>query len=91
MAKTKISEISFEQKLALKNAFSNAAEQAEFEQETIAIYYGISLSLLQQWRCNGGGPKFKKIGRTILYQKSDVLDFFKQKYENTSQYQNKAS
>jgi hypothetical protein len=75
MAKAKISEIPFEQKLALKNAFSNAAEQAEFEQETIAIYYGISISLLQQWRCNGGGPKFKKIGRTILYQKSDVLDF----------------
>ena len=91
MAKAKISEIPFEQKLALKNAFSNAVEQAEFEQETIAIYYGISISLLQQWRCNGGGPKFKKIGRTILYQKSDVLDFFKQKYENTSQYQNKAS
>ena len=91
MAKAKISEIPFEQKLALKNAFSNAVEQAEFEQETIAIYYGISVSLLQQWRCNGGGPKFKKIGRTILYQKSDVLIFFKQKYENTSQYQNKAS
>ncbi|AXQ21252.1 DNA-binding protein [Acinetobacter wuhouensis] len=91
MAKVKISEIPFEQKLALRNAFSNAKEQTEFEQETIAIYYGISLSLLQQWRCNGGGPKFKKIGRTILYQKSDVLDFFKQKYENTSQYQRKAS
>ncbi|BBF76404.1 MULTISPECIES: MerR family transcriptional regulator [Acinetobacter] len=91
MAKAKISEISFEQKLALRNAFSNATEHTEFEQETIAIYYGISLSLLQQWRCNGGGPKFKKIGRTILYQKSDVLIFFKQKYENTSQYQNKAS
>ena len=58
MAKAKISEISFEQKLALRNAFSNATEHTEFEQETIAIYYGISLSLLQQWRCNGG-PKFK--------------------------------
>lgn len=86
MAKPKISEISFEQKLALKNAFSNALEQAEFEQEIIAIYYNISISLLQQWRCKGCGPKFKKIGRTILYQKADVLDFFKRKYENTSQY-----
>ncbi|MDH2018878.1 helix-turn-helix domain-containing protein [Acinetobacter ursingii] len=91
MVKQKITDMSLEHKLALKNAFSNAVEQAEFEQETIAIYYGISLSLLQQWRCNGAGPKFKKIGRTILYQKSDVLDFFKQKYENTSQYQRKAS
>lgn len=91
MPKLKISEITFEQRLALKNAFINAVDQAEFEQETIAIYYGISISLLQQWRCKGGGPRFKKVGRTILYQKIDVLEFFKQKYESTSQYEYKAS
>ncbi|MDO3664486.1 DNA-binding protein [Acinetobacter higginsii] len=91
MAKLKISDITFEQKLALKNVFINAVGQAEFEQETIAIYYGISISLLQQWRCKGGGPKFKKVGRTILYQKADVIEFFNQKYESTSQYDRKAS
>jgi hypothetical protein len=89
MAKSKISEISFEQKLVLKSTFANASVHTEFEQEIIAIYYGISLSLLQQWRCRGDGPKFKKVGRTILYQKFDVLEYFKQKYENTSQYPNK--
>lgn len=91
MAKQKIADMSLEHKLALKTNFMNAPEHAEFEQEIIAIYYSISISLLQQWRCHGGGPKFKKVGRTILYQKSDVLEFFNQKYENTTQYHPKAS
>lgn len=86
MAKVKIADMPLEYRLALRNSFIDAPEHAEFEQETISIYYGISISLLQQWRCQGGGPKFKKVGRTILYQKKDVLDYFKQKYESTSQY-----
>jgi uncharacterized protein YjcR len=87
MAKLKIADMTPEYRLQLRQMYMNAPESGMFEVEEVAIYYGISLSQLQYWRTNGGGPKFKKIGRTIFYEKGDLVDYFSNKYENTAQYE----
>lgn len=87
MAKLKIENMTPEYKLALRQMYMNAPSSGMFEVEEVAIYYGISLSQLQFWRTNGRGPKFKKIGRTIFYEKLDLVNFFSNKYENTAQYE----
>lgn len=41
---------------------------------------------LQNWRLRGGGPKYVKIGRSVRYQRSDVLEFIEErKRRHTSQ------
>ena len=41
---------------------------------------------LQNWRLRGGGPKYVKIGRSVRYQRSDVLEFIEErKRVHTSQ------
>ena len=37
-----------------------------------ADYLGISKSLLDKFRCYGGGPTFAKIGRTVIYTTTDL-------------------
>lgn len=37
-----------------------------------AEYLGISESLLNKFRCYGGGPTFAKIGRTVIYTTTDL-------------------
>lgn len=86
--KQKISELALTDKLAIKEQYIHAPSDADFEQEVIALQYGCSISLLQKWRSHGGGPRFKKVGRTILYCKADVIKFFNKKYETTAQYAN---
>lgn len=63
------------------------AEDIYFTDEEAANHLRLSVWTLRQWRCKGKGPKFLKIGRRVLYQKTDVLDFVKSNvYDNTSQY-----
>ncbi|MCH9275657.1 hypothetical protein JS533_005135 [Bifidobacterium amazonense] len=38
---------------------------------------GISEGTLGYWRSMGIGPKFVKVGRTVLYPKETVLDYFR--------------
>lgn len=40
-----------------------------------AAYTSIATSTLAKLRCYGGGPRFVKIGRAVLYRKTD-LDAF---------------
>lgn len=87
MAKRTLEEIPVEEKMALKAQYMHAPLDAEFEKEVIAIYYDCSLSLLQSWRSHGGGPPFKKVGRTILYVKQDVINHFSKKHSSTADYQ----
>ncbi|MEC7121029.1 MAG: helix-turn-helix domain-containing protein [Pseudomonadota bacterium] len=87
MAKRPIHELSIEEKSMLKAQFITALPDDTFQQETIALYYDCSVSLLQKWRSHGGGPAYQKIGRTIIYKKRDVIDFFNsRRYSNTAQY-----
>lgn len=34
---------------------------------------------LQNWRLRGGGPRYVKIGRSVRYQRSDVLEFIEER------------
>lgn len=86
-AKPLLEELTEEQKAAIKLAYWKAPEDADFEQEAIALAYGYSLSWLQFKRSHGGGPLFRKIGRKVLYKKRDVVAYFDtQTVRSTSQY-----
>ena len=46
----------------------------------------ITARALQNWRLRGGGPEYVKIGRSVRYQRSDVMSFIdERKRRNTSQ------
>ncbi|WP_086207705.1 helix-turn-helix domain-containing protein [Acinetobacter sp. ANC 4204] len=55
--------------------FLSASEQQLFPQEDIAIYLTCSTHTLQRLRCTGGGIPYSKIGRSVVYKKSDVLRY----------------
>jgi len=40
-----------------------------------AAYLGLQPATLEQWRWNGRGPRFAKIGRSVRYRQAD-LDAF---------------
>jgi hypothetical protein len=53
--------------------------------EQLAKRWLIRTETLSQWRWNGRGPQYLKIGRRVLYRLEDVLCFEKQKCrQNTS-------
>jgi len=50
-------------------------------------YLGVSAKTLANWRYQGSGPKFRKIGSRVFYRRSDLMRFRKaRRYKNTSQY-----
>ena len=42
-----------------------------------AEFLGLSVRTLQAWRVRGGGPLYVKIGRSVRYQRRQLLDFQK--------------
>lgn len=67
------------------NEFDSAPHSALFNQHTIAAVLSCSTQLLERNRWAGEGISYLKIGRKVLYRKSDVLDFLQQKiYRSTS-------
>lgn len=53
--------------------------------ENLAKRWSINTQTLSQWRWNGRGPVFLKIGRRVLYRLEDVAEFEENKrYANTS-------
>lgn len=87
MPKRKLSSLSVLERTQRKFIFINAPNDTFFELEDIAIVFGCSLSHLQKLRTEGCGPPFQKIGRTIFYNKSDVLKHFKKlRFTSTTQY-----
>ncbi len=51
----------------------------------LAKRWVIRTETLSQWRWNGRGPQYVKIGRRVLYRLEDVLGFEEQKRrQNTS-------
>lgn len=43
--------------------------------DILAERWNIKRSTLNQWRWNGRGPKFLKLGRQIVYRIQDVEEF----------------
>lgn len=55
--------------------------------DDLANRWSITPTTLSQWRWNGRGPKFLKIGRKVLYDAQDVEFFEDQKrHQSTSTY-----
>ncbi len=73
-------------RLHLLNEFESAPHSALFNQQTIAAVLSCSTQLLERNRWSGGSVPYLKIGRKVLYRKSDVLDFLQQQkvYHSTS-------
>ena len=73
-------------RLHLLNEFESAPQSALFSQQTIAAVLSCSTQLLERNRWAGSGVPYLKIGRKVLYRKSDVLDFLQQQkiYHSTS-------
>jgi hypothetical protein len=65
-------------RLQLLNEFELAPISALFTQKTIAAVLSCSTQLLERNRWAGGGIPYLKIGRKVLYRKSDVLEYIQQ-------------
>lgn len=44
-------------------------------ERTLASRWGKSIRTLQRWRTDGHGPPFLRIGGSVRYRLSDVLDY----------------
>jgi hypothetical protein len=64
---------------------TNIAHRLLIESEA-AAHLRVSRSFLAKKRCSGGGPRFCKIGRRVLYDIADLEDFAERgKRRNTSE------
>lgn len=58
----------------------------------IADNCGIKEGTLAYWRSAGIGPKFVKVGRTVMYPKEQMIAYFKEHlYQSTCEYKGKES
>lgn len=73
-------------RLQLINEFDAASNSTLFNQNTLAAILNCSTQLLERNRWAGEGVPYIKMGRKVLYKKSDVLDFLQQlkTYRSTS-------
>lgn len=62
-------------RLHLLNEFESAPNSTLFNQNTIAAVLNCSVQLLERNRWAGTGVPYIKMGRKVLYRKSEVLDF----------------
>lgn len=51
-----------------------------FRPRDIAEFAGWSEKTLANWRCEGAGPPFIKVGARVLYPKVDFLRWLKEKH-----------
>jgi hypothetical protein len=56
-----------------------------FDQEAAAAYLNVSTQWLENRRQDGFGPPFAKLGRRIIYRKSDLDAFVAQKLVTSTQ------
>lgn len=40
-----------------------------------ARFLGLSTSCLEKWRCQGGGPRFVRLGKAVAYRPKDLESF----------------
>ena len=56
----------------------NDPNQLLTEKETASLIC-YTQRALQNWRLRGGGPEYVKIGRSVRYQRSDVMKFIEER------------
>lgn len=59
--------------------FASAPDTALFKQDTLCAIRDCSPATVERDRWVGGGIPYVKIGRSIRYRKSDILDFLDSK------------
>lgn len=63
----------------------NDPNQLLTEKETASLIC-YTQRALQNWRLRGGGPEYVKIGRSVRYQRRDVMKFIEErKRKHTTQ------
>lgn len=65
-------------RLQLIYEFESAPNTTLFNQKTLAAVLNCSIQLLERNRWAGRGVPYLKMGRKVLYRKSDVLNFIQQ-------------
>jgi len=50
-------------------------EEAMLRTEQAAKYLGLSGATLCKWRVFGSGPRYKKLGRAVVYDPADLRDW----------------
>lgn len=61
--------------MARVREFDAAPEGALFDQKIVAAKLDVSTAQLEKLRWTGGGVPFVKLGRSVKYRKTDVLEF----------------
>lgn len=65
--------------------FDEAPSGALFDQKIVAAKLDVSTAQLEKLRWAGGGVPFVKLGRSVKYRKTDVLEFIEARvYRSTS-------
>ncbi len=65
----------YEKRLHLIEEFDRASMDALFTQKTVAALRNCSLATIERDRWAGTGVPFLKIGRSVRYRKSDIVDW----------------
>jgi hypothetical protein len=50
-------------------------DNAKLDAVAAANFTGLAVATLAKLRCFGGGPKYFKLGRKILYRRGDLADW----------------
>lgn len=54
--------------------------------EQAAPFAGVSAGTLENWRTQGTGPRFLKVGRRVLYDPDDIADWrASRRFQSTSE------
>jgi len=61
-----------------KHMQSNTDLDAALNENQAAEFLGLSTRTLQAWRVRGGGPQYVKIGRSVRYQRRQLVEFQKE-------------
>jgi hypothetical protein len=56
---------------------SSSDPDAALSENQAADFLGASVRTLQAWRVRGGGPRYLKIGRSVRYQRRELMAFQK--------------
>jgi predicted DNA-binding transcriptional regulator AlpA len=56
-------------------SIATADPDAALNEAQVAEFLGVSVRTLQAWRVRGGGPRYVKIGRSVRYQRRQLVAF----------------
>jgi predicted DNA-binding transcriptional regulator AlpA len=50
----------------------------------LASHWGVSANTLRKWRWEGKGPRFVKLGRKVVYRRTDIDAFANAQLRNST-------